>query len=496
MVQIGFVAPGRRGKFRAGISLPRTTPRVIEIIALIMAVLSVVTFVMSFMAISRTGDAVMRIGFVTKPSVVTAEKLSVALADMDAAITNSSLGSRSSWWRYVADADTAVAMSVEAGRHLDTGDDEAEALRHMLANLRTYYQFVGAANSLTADSETDQKLPLSMTLWASHDLRQDVIPQTEAMAKDANAALERAYETYRQTAAPSVVEAAIAAGLLWLVIVGAQIFLALRTHRLVNIPLAIGTVGLTVFIIGFFVISFADMRALQATKEDAFDSILHLYRAKAVSFLMKADESMWLFEQRQARADYAQSFADGSRRVLDIGNASQLAVADSGRQAAPVNQGAIEQLKTALADAERFAAAGNYDAAAKLTPKNIPGYLGEELVHAVRYPAERKSATAAISYFLRHIDIDMRLRALEASGHHAEAVRLCIGDNDGGSNWAFQGMNAAIDDIISLNEARFAADIDLTSRHVVLLIQALTGALLGVILFAGWGLWLRYAEYR
>jgi hypothetical protein len=493
MVQMALAAPGRFGKFRVGISLRRTTPRVIEIIALTMAVLCVITFVMSLMAISRTGDAVARIGLVTKPSVVTAEKLSVALADMDAAITNSSLGSRGSWWRYVADADTVVAMSVEAGRHLDTG--EADALRHMLAKLRTYYQFVGAANALATDNETDQKLPLSMTLWASHDLRQDIIPQTEAMARDANAELEGAYDTYRQTVAPLVIEAAITAGLLWLLMVGAQIFLALRTHRLVNVPLALGSAVLTVFIIGFVFTSFADMRTLQATKEDAFDSILHLYRAKAVSFLMKADESMWLFEQRKARADYAQSFADGSRTVLDIGNASQLALADADRPA-PVNQGAIEQLKTALADAERYAAAGNYDAAAKLTPKNIPGYLGEELIHAARHPAERKSATAAISYFLRHIDIDMRLRALEASGHHAEAVRLCIGDNDGGSNWAFQGMNAAIDDIIGLNEARFAADIDTTGRHVVWLIQALTGALLAVILFGGWGLWLRYAEYR
>jgi hypothetical protein len=366
----------------------------------------------------------------------------------------------------------------------------------VLAKLRNYYQFVGAANALATENDGDQKLPLTMTLWASHSLRQDVIPQTEAMAKNANAALEAAYDTYRGTARASIIRAAVTAGLLWALLIGAQIFLALRTHRLVNVPLALGTVLLTVFTIGFLVVSFADMRTLQAAKEDSFGSIQHLYRAKVVSFLMKADESMWLFEQRKARADYAQSFADGSRTVLDIGNASQLALADADRLAVPVNQAAIEQLKSALADAERYAAAGNYDAAARLTPKNIPGYLGEALNHVVLHPVERKPVTAAVSYFLRHIDIDMRLRALEASGHHAEAVRLCIGDNDGGSNWAFQGMNAAIDEIISLNEAQFETEIETAGRHVILLIQTLTGALLGVFLFGGWGLWLRYAEYR
>jgi hypothetical protein len=489
-------APGKLGKLRAEIRIPRTTPKVIEVVAVAMAVLAILAFITSYSAISRTSDAVLRIGYATKPSVVVAEKLSVALADMDAAITNSSLGSRKSWWRYVADADTAVAMAVEASRNLNAEDVEAKSLRRVLSQLRTYYQFVGGANAIATDASADQKLPLTMTLWASHGLRQDIIPEVEKISKSANANLEAAYAEYQGNAGAAIVKAMVPAGLLLALLLVVQVFLARRTHRLINVPLALGTALLTMFMGWFLLVSLSDARTLQAAKEDSFASILHLYNAKVASYLMKADESMWLFEQRKVRSDYAQSFANGSKEVLNIGNAYQLALADLDRPAAPVNEAAIEQLKSALADAERFAAAGNYAEAARLTPRGIPGYLGDELGHLAQHPAERKPATTAVTYFLRHIDIDTRIRTLESAGHHAEAVRLAIGDNEGGSNWAFQGMNAAIDEIINLNEAEFQADIGAASIHVVRMFQAMAGALVGAVLLAGFGLWQRYAEYR
>ena len=493
---MAVAAPGKLGRLRAEIRIPRTTPKVIEIVWLVMAVLAIAAFITGYQAVSQTGDAVVRIGYTTKPSVVVAEKLSVALADMDAAITNSSLGSRKSWWRYVADADTVVAMVVEASRNLNANDPEAKSLRRVLSELRTYYQFVGGANAISTDASADQKLPLTMTLWASHGLRQDVIPEVENISKGANANLEAAYAEYQGGAVTSIVKAMVPAALLWVLLLWMQVFLARRTHRLINVPLALGTALLTVFMGWFLIVSFSDTRTLQVAKEDSFSSILHLYRAKVASYLMKADESMWLFEQRKVRSDYAQSFANGSKEVLNIGNAYQLALADLDRPAAPVNEAAIEQLKSALADAERFAAAGKYDDAARLTPTGIQGYLGDELAHLRQHPAERKPATTAVTYFLRHIDIDTRIRTLESAGHHAEAVRLAIGDNEGGSNWAFQGMNTAIDEIISLNEAEFQADIGAASSHVIRMIQIMTGALVGAVLLGGFGLWQRYAEYR
>lgn len=494
---MAVAAPGRLGKLRGGFRIPRTTPKIIEIVAIIGAVLAIFTFLAAYGAISRTQDAVLRIGATTKPSVVVAEKLTVALADMDAAITNSSLGSRKSWWRYVSDADTAVAMAIEASRHLGSGNSaEAESLRLVLSRLRTYYQFVGGANAVGSDAGADPKLPLTMTLWASHGLRQEVIPEVEKIAGGANISLDAAYAEYQDNAGTAIIEAMVPAAALLLLLLGTQVFLARRTHRLINVPMAVGTGLLTLFMAWFLYVSLSDQQTLAAAKQDSFTTILHLYRAKVASYLMKADESMWLFEQRKVRSDYAQSFADGSKAVLNVGNAYELALGDQERPAAPVDQAAIERLRSDLAEAQLRANAGRYDEAAKLTRADIPGYLGEELAHLRRHPGERKSATDAVTFFLRNIDIDTRIRTLEAAGHHAEAVRLGIGENEGGSNWAFQGMNGAIDEIIKLDDAEFQADMLTVGNHVLRMIQALAGALAGAALLAGLGLWQRYAEYR
>src|ERR1700761_3051475 len=157
-LDMAVAAPGRLGRLRMEVRLPRSTPKVIEFVGAAMVVLAVLTFVMSYAAVSSTSDAVARIGYSAKPSVVVAEKLNGAVADMDAAITNSSLGSRKSWWRYVADADTAVAMAVEASRNMAADDGATKSLRHVLSELRTYYQFVGGANAIAENADTDQKL--------------------------------------------------------------------------------------------------------------------------------------------------------------------------------------------------------------------------------------------------------------------------------------------------------------------------------------------------
>jgi hypothetical protein len=493
---MAVAAPSMLGRLHLDIALPRSTPKVIEVAAAIMAALAIIAFIASLGAISRTEDAVFRIGFVAKPSVAVAERMTVALADMDAAVTNSSLGSRGAWWRYVGDADTVINMAMEAARSLDPNAVEAKSLRHVLTQMRNYYQFVGGSNALATDVNADQKLPLAMTLWASHGLREDVIPEVESMAKASDSVLESAYSEYQDNRRAATIKAMVPTGLLLISMIAIQIFLARRTHRFLNVPLALGTGLLALFMVWFLSVSLSDAQSLQAAKEDAYDTILHLDRAKVVSYLMKADESLWLFEQRKARSDYAISFAKGSETMLTIGNANQLALADPARPAAVVDQAAIDELKRALTAAERKSEDGDEEGAAQLTPTNIPGFLGEELRHVGLHPAERKAATTAVSFFLQHIDIDARLRSLETTGHHAEAVRLGIGESEGGSNWAFLGMNAALDEIISLNDAEFEADIKNVAGHITRLIQALAGAIAAAVLLGGFGLWQRYAEYR
>ncbi|MEI9987625.1 MAG: hypothetical protein WDN69_33505 [Aliidongia sp.] len=81
-------------------------------------------------AIGRFQAATIAIGDETKPAAVLAEKLSVTLADMDAQVTDSSLGNGQSWSRYVSDIDAAVNTTEQANRTVRGDDAEAEALRN------------------------------------------------------------------------------------------------------------------------------------------------------------------------------------------------------------------------------------------------------------------------------------------------------------------------------------------------------------------------------
>ena len=89
--------------------------------------------------------------------------------------------------------------------------------------------------------------------------------------------------------------------LLLTLLVAAQLFITRRTRRLVNIPLALATLVLLGFVGWFSYVAESGRSAILTAKEDAYDDLQALYRAKVTAYLMKADESMWLFELRKAR---------------------------------------------------------------------------------------------------------------------------------------------------------------------------------------------------
>lgn len=63
----------------------------------------------------------------------------------------------------------------------------------------------------------------------------------------------------------------------------------------------------------------AEASHLQMAKKDAFDSILALTQARAVSYDANADESRYLVDPGRA-AQYQQAFLSKSQQLADVGN--------------------------------------------------------------------------------------------------------------------------------------------------------------------------------
>jgi hypothetical protein len=488
-----------------GQRLRLTTPEILRSAFLTILGLSVIAFFVSAAAIGRFQAATIAIGDETKPAAVLAEKLSVTLADMDAQVTDSSLGNGQSWSRYVSDIDAAVNATEQANRTVRSDDAEAEALRTVQLKLRSYYQLIGGSSVTSPDIfVSNEQLAMTTTLWASRMMRQDIIPQAQKAAELATAKLVDAYAEFRRYTVFSTAFALLPVVLLLVLLIAAQLFISRRTRRLINVPLFAATLVLVGFVGWFSYVAESGRSAILTAKEDAFDDLQTLYRAKVTAYLMKADESMWLFELRKARfeqkrlrAFYARSFGDSARQLIDVGHVADFpgAIVEGAAYTDPVDKPAVEAIKASLVAAEKQQKLGRSDEAMKLTPR-VPGILGGELRHFGETGTEWEAAYGAVSYLLDYLDIDRQIRSTALEDSRDKAVQLSIGGGEGGANWAFNRMDAALDKMIATENASFDTRLAQATWNLSTLPSLLAGVLVFTVLFSGWGLWLRYREYR
>lgn len=482
-----------------------STPEILQYCFLTIVLLSIVAFFVSSAAISRLRSATDDISEGAKPAVVTAEKLSVTLADMDAQITDSSLGNGQSWSRYVNDIETAVTATQQADRAVQHDDAEADSLRNVQLLLRSYYQLVGGSSVTSPDIfASNEQLAMTTTLWASRLMRQEIITQAQKAAELATGKMIDAYDEFSRYTVFSTAFALLPVMLLLILMLVAQRFLMRRTRRLINVPLFLATLAVAGFVGWFFYVAETGRTAILTAKEDSFDDLQTLYRAKVTAYLMKADESMWLFElrkarfeQRRLRAYYARSFGDSARQLVDIAHVSEYpaAVVETAAYADPVDHTALEAAQASLETAAQLYDQGRIAEAVKAAPR-IPGILGNELQRFTSVGADWKSADEAVSYLLRYLDIDRRIRTTALEESRDKAVQLSIGGGEGGANWAFSRMDAALDRMIAAENASFDNRIASATWNLSTLPPLLIGVLVFTVLFSGWGVWQRYREYR
>ena len=102
-------------------------------------------------------------------------------------------------------------------------------------------------------------------------------------------------------------------------LLGTQVFLAVRFRRLVNPALAAATVLAVGLAIAGAVQLGAQAGNLKVAKQDAFDSILALTQARAVSYDANADETRFLVDPGRAAA-YQDAFLRKSQELVNVGN--------------------------------------------------------------------------------------------------------------------------------------------------------------------------------
>jgi hypothetical protein len=357
----------------------------------------------------------------------------------------------------VAAADPATQRTV--GSVLDTlGRYEALAAAAIVVNKR------GGDPAGRPSAAT-----LSYYRQATDLMRTGVLPAAASLTSSNANSLDTAYDR-SQSAALSARPFVVILGLFVVgVLACLQVYLAMRYRRLLNPALVTSTLLASGLTIAGVVQLGVQADRLGVAKQDAFDSILALTQARAVSYDANADESRYLVDPGRA-AQYEGSFLAKSQQIADMGSFG------------------IGGYDSALASYIGVFESGNGDV-------SLDGYLGVGF-STTAFPGERAAAIRALRAYQVYEQDDQQLRAM-AAVHLDQAIAFDIGTNPGQSDWAFNNWDTALTAAITIDGNAFTAAIkdgEHTCADWTWIIPAAAAAAIVALTIAG--TWRRLTEYR
>jgi hypothetical protein len=249
-----------------------------------------------------------------------------------------------------------------------------------------------------------------------------------------------------------------------------QFYLMLRFRRIINPALA----GATVVTLALVAASAAGLVAqaghLRVAKAEAFDSIIALSQARAVSDDANADESRYLVDPARA-GQYQQAFESRSQQLVRLPGAG------------------IFQYDAALARALSAYRADHTDV-------RFGGYFGVEFRN-ITFAGERAAAEKALAAYQVYERDDRHIRTLNRGGDLPGAIAFDTSYAPGNSNWAFTQYDNALVALIAINQRTFTGAISAGQQDTTGWTWLIPGAavvLISILVLVG--VRPRLAEYR
>ncbi len=441
---------------------PLTTPQILWRALWAVWILDVV-FLIALLTGSRIHRAGMQtVGKDTAPSIIAAQHIKAALADMDANAANELLGepgrTPEAVKAYESRRQEAAEALINAAGNITYGDKERDPILRVQLGLGAYEARIQKARDLHGEHNASF---VGAYNAAANLMDGELLPAADDLDRANLEMLEQTYESQhsKSLASRGFIMAAAVVTLAFLVFV--QNFLAKRTRRLINIPLLFAT-GITVGC-AFYALHVltAEQRDLKIAREDAFTSIHALRRAKALAYAANADESRYLLDGANG-AKHAQAFFTKRDELVKP------------------PQGETVQ---SLAQATRL----NLD--------GFTGHLTDELKN-ITFPGEREAALETLRTFGEYLKADETIRSLQRGGNHQEAVNFCIGNKPGESNWAFAQFDNALGETLKINQEAFDKAVDSGFKALAHfdVAMSISAVIIGVLTLLG--LMQRIREYR
>ncbi|HEY8481707.1 MAG TPA: hypothetical protein VIL71_17915 [Spirillospora sp.] len=315
--------PGRRVS-RAARLLPRTVVARVRTLTGVALVLLVALLATTWTTIANAREGVRVIGRDAGPQVVATSDLYFQLTDMDAQLANALLAGNDSSTRdeaekrYNENRLKAGDALLQAARLADE-ETEKNTARDVLDALGRYERLAGQALLLDRQSDRPPGEPspevVGLYRQATDLMKLDLLPKAYNLTLDNGTLVRHTYEDKRSAVLTGRLLVIVIGLALLAALIGLQLYLTKRFRRLINVPLALATLVALFLVTAATLMLTGQADHLQKAKENGFDSILSLARARAISNSANADETRFLLDPGRADA-YEQVFLSKSQTVL------------------------------------------------------------------------------------------------------------------------------------------------------------------------------------
>lgn len=426
-------------RIRAGAS---TTPGRMWVVSLAVLAAIVLVWALASYAVGRRGQGINTVGSDVEPVIVISQNIQSLMSGADALAANSFLAGgleppiqRVRYQQDISQAQDNLTMAAQAGGQAAAA---INAIRTLAEQDPVYTGLVE-----TARANNRQLFPVGAGyLNRAHTvLTGTVIPAAQTLHDESLVRLNAGYSTASSSLA--TVSVLVAALILLVVLVVAQVFLRRQTNRVLNVGL-LGATALSVGLVVWTLLSLLSQGHQVSAAQDRADTLNVLSQARVTAFRAKSDESFALI----ARGNGAAQYTDFVAAVAQLGSTT--------------------------------------------TGKGLLGEAASRANSADEQTALAQATTALQAYLTAHDHI----HTLDTSGQSTQAIAAALASGSGSSNQAFDTLDSSLTSARSQVQKEFDGHIsDARSRLAGLAIGLTIGFLVSALLVI-YGFQLRIREYR
>lgn len=426
---------------------------------------SLLMLVSTMSGIQGQRHAINTIGKDATPSITTAQRLKDAAAGMDAYIAKELLAlpgqNQDAVKGYNERYEKLTQRLVAAAENITYADKERKPIETLQLELGNYIAKIQQARDFHERGDTNNMVVAYRS--AAEIMDQKLLPAADALDKVNLDALNVTYNKEKFDSGKSLFFIVISGVALITILIGLQIFLSQRTRRTFNFMLLAAS-AIAIAFLNYTTGAFLSAsQHLRIATEDAFSSMHTLRQARALGYIANAAQSRYLLDSASA-LNHEQAFFNNINKIAQLPNGET-----------------FETVATA-------ASASSYK-------PNFTGLLADQLKN-ITFAGEREATVENLTTLGTYVAIDKQIRQLERSGKHTEAIALCLGNQPGQSNWAFDEFTLkANQKSFDINQVAFDKAIKQAFKEVDGFEYITPVALSAIALLTLFGLLPRLKEY-